>query len=1373
MGLLLAVLALSCLFGLASCGGGDSGSTTASVGLTPTPDFTMAVSPSTIGLWQGAPTSVTVSITPVLGFNASVSISVTGLPSGVSVSPSPATATVNTPATITLSTSSATPAGPVTLSFTGSSGSLSHTVQAAAQVAALAQGAHAPFRTQYTFADLVFQPFSQPTIFYHQPTRRFFYPDSPQNRILVFDAATELQIESISVPNAWAIDQTPDGSTLYVGTMSGDIYTLDPVGMTVTGHIPWQQIGPGYDAWKVMPLADGRFALLGYYTDSGGGYYYQSFAIWNSATNAFAAYSNASQIQTNLYSPPPPHVTQVCQPMGQIRDMVMTPDRTTLLFGSEDTDFTVCKFDPSTAQYQTITAPNGTNILVPPDGQEFITWQGATPIYIYDMSTMQVTDHFALVELTGATGNFMLSRDGSTIYEFGNGNGVAYNWRTHAQLGWFPVPQVDGGHYPWFSALDETGLLAGALQQGIGFADASVLNSSAIPIEEDDRNIYGQVDGGPVSGGTLLDLSAIMPANITNVYFGSEQISGVSNDGPTLTTPITSPAHAAGPVDVTVKSSDGSLVSNFLGFSYGPYLTQSVANYSTAEGGVESVVGYGIWTNPDGGDIDMSLIQATSNGHNDVPVAGGLIYSNLQYVEVNLPPGTAGSSADVTVTNSAGTSMLPNAVTYLPATRQFALPGASLEQGVYDPSRDLYYFTDVRQIRVFSRTQGKWLPSISIPPAAGAATQTLFALAISPDSSKLAITDTRANAVYLVNLNNTAQVSTFSAPTNTANVAVGPLAVVVTNEGIIYYAADNPTTSTFFRLDTSTGISTPISGLSITLPGSDPLQRLLLSADEQRIYYAIPGSPISGMPAMAAIYEPATNTVYEREFLDYAGDDELALSANQFILAISEAIFDNVLDLHAYLSDPPGTQAIDETFVPGEKLSADGSLLFEPLQDGILVNDTASGRPFARVTLPLTIAPYYDSLVGDGKDNVLVAITGTGNGIAVIDLSSLVAPATQDSPFLTASREPSPGMRALPLAASGWSKMPPARVVPSPRRFASARKSTAAVSPAAAVASTPAAPLIVSPAAAAQADDLAATSSAGPSSVNPSASPVTANRQTRQANMPALLSLALSTLPANTVSLEYDDLAALRQAAQYGTLRQAYSSMSVQRAQTALASLGISEQSIRQVALASNGISFYGLISGSLNGAAALQAAPKNARTPLGDEAALCTATQFCIAFIEDSIAAFGTLDQLTAIQQVRSRRALALSSNRPLANLLAQADFSAPVIGVAPGLELHAWMNGSAAKTLLNRSSVAAALAMVASFEYSVVLDSRAHVQMTLNMSSVLTANAVAAVLNGLSATLSAGAKVSSSMAALPITGLHATAIGSQVSVRLGAAIS
>jgi len=49
--------------------------------------------------------------------------------------------------------------------------------------------------------------------------------------------------------------------------------------------------------------------------------------------------------------------------------------------------------------------------------------------------------------------------------------------------------------------------------------------------------------------------------------------------------------------------------------------------------------------------------------------------------------------------------------------------------------------------------------------------------------------------------------------------------------------------------------------------------------------------------------------------------------------------------------------------------------------------------------MPMIITSAYDALVGDGKDNVLVAITGeNGDGIAVIDLSSLPEPLVPSYP---------------------------------------------------------------------------------------------------------------------------------------------------------------------------------------------------------------------------------------------------------------------------------------------------------------------------------------------------------------------------------------
>ena len=46
-----------------------------------------------------------------------------------------------------------------------------------------------------------------------------------------------------------------------------------------------------------------------------------------------------------------------------------------------------------------------------------------------------------------------------------------------------------------------------------------------------------------------------------------------------------------------------------------------------------------------------------------------------------------------------------------------------------------------------------------------------------------------------------------------------------------------------------------------------------------------------------------------------------------------------------------------------------------------------------RIALPTALCANYDTLVTDGKDNILIAITGkNGDGIAVLDLTSLPEP---------------------------------------------------------------------------------------------------------------------------------------------------------------------------------------------------------------------------------------------------------------------------------------------------------------------------------------------------------------------------------------------
>jgi hypothetical protein len=90
------------------------------------PDFSIAASPASQTVTQGGGTSYTATVTASGGFTGVVSFSVSGLPSGASASFNPTSVTGSGASTLSVSTSSTTPAGTYTLTITGTSGALSH-----------------------------------------------------------------------------------------------------------------------------------------------------------------------------------------------------------------------------------------------------------------------------------------------------------------------------------------------------------------------------------------------------------------------------------------------------------------------------------------------------------------------------------------------------------------------------------------------------------------------------------------------------------------------------------------------------------------------------------------------------------------------------------------------------------------------------------------------------------------------------------------------------------------------------------------------------------------------------------------------------------------------------------------------------------------------------------------------------------------------------------------------------------------------------------------------------------------------------------------------------------------------------------------------
>lgn len=967
------VVALAFLVQLTGCGGGGS-----SQSPPPVPDFRLTVSPTSQAVDAGASASISLSATASGGFSSQISIQVSGVPEGVSMSPTGITLVPGTPQQVTFTAPSNAANATAAVTFTGTSGALTH--EASLGLSVNSSAMTPPIRTRYVRTDATteyFQWVNQHWIVYHAATARYFVTDPTSNQVIVVDAASEAKIASLGVPGAYGIDDTPDHTALYVGTLIGDVYVIDPVAMTVTKRYLASEIGPdGYLAQSALVLSDGRLALLG---EQGGipsvdGS--NSIAVWSPTDNSITIYGS-----DGLPLP--------CGRLVNIGGFTRSVDRTQILLGSIDSDGTLCEVNESTGQGNYITPAVSSfvyDIVTSPDGK-YIIQPGANGVTIYDAETLNV---FATINTNGWASDFVVSADSSTLYCIAAQTGTtiiyAYDIATQQMVGWVPnidIQPISGGmavgpiENPYLLATDGTGLFAGPAEEGIGFIDLSNLQTG--PVGTGFTNGYLNPATGPTAGGTATQWENLSGAiSLQSIYFDSRQAPAISSSSTYIN--ATSPSGWAGPADVYTFTTDGGMELLPEAFSYGPTILEVTPNMATAEGdGTGYIYGYGFGpanSNSIPSGLQVSVAGAAAKITSFIP--------NAYYVEgqpfplqgfaYTIPPGVSGSAADVTVTTSSGAATGSGALTYLPPIQPFALTGSTLAQGIYDPYRDLYYFTDVSQIQVFSRAQEKWLSPISISAPPGGS-ERLWGIALSPDGSKLAVSDAGANAIYLVDPANPTSVKTFPLGATLAE----PSGVAISDIGKVYFEV-NAGNDGLFNLDTNTGTLT---NYHLEAVGSNNLYlRNAITSDNSRVLFNNDGCVFSVDTATDSLLYPAGCSF---------GNYELSLSSNQTQFTANYYLYDSYLNLESYYT--MNDREIENiSYVYGAKLSFDGRLLFQPSPNGIDVFDGELGNLRDRISLPVALSPNYDALVDDGKDNILIAITGTGNGIAVIDLTSVSEP---------------------------------------------------------------------------------------------------------------------------------------------------------------------------------------------------------------------------------------------------------------------------------------------------------------------------------------------------------------------------------------------
>jgi IPT/TIG domain len=971
---------------LTGCGGGGAGSPTQNGG-----DFSISASPTTLALGAGDSQTVTVSATGINNFTASISVSVSGLPSEVTADPATFSILPGGQQQVTVTVAPSTQPLTATITFQGTSGSLGHSAKASLSVVAPVTGAHPPIRTRYLRTNSFYDPnslqFAPPHFTVYDATHKQFFVSNPfLNEIDVFDAIQEIKTAQIPVPLAWGLDVSPYNGSLYAGTLIGDIYRIDTATLTVTTRYPSASIGPnGFTATTAMVLSDGRLAVQGAAGGILGVDGYSASAVWDPVTNSLDTGTGGT----------------ICG-FGNQGGFAVSGDRTRILITGVDEGGggeTVCSYDP-VAKVATLGAfpePTFVREIIPtPDGKRFFLTTNLYGVGVFDVQTVQLLGQITgsnQDEIPNAASGAVISLDGKTLYLVDQSSGAVGGFDTTSltQTGWVPSFTVaDAQSGIVIAAIDETGLIVGPIGHGVGFSDASQMKSAQPTLISAG---FASPVTGSLTGGTTINGFAY--GNVTDsavlsqIYVGNVPgalASFIAKPGHENTAQVTTPpSNQTGAVDLAVVLSDGGVGLAPENFSYGPTILEVIPNGATAEGGqTGAIIGYSFGNSTSG-------VQVTVGGQS-APVTAifdGAPISPYPFpvdgLQFTIPPGTAGTVADVTVTTSSGSINATGAFHYTKAVESYPLT-ASLQSGIYDAGRDLYYFADQAQIQVLSKSAGSWLSPISLP---GVSSKTqLLAISESPDGTKLAVSDYGGQAIYVLNPDNPASAKSYPMSLDQDGVAdsLAPGGLAVTNNGMVYFDTrdiNGTGTPLFHKLNISAGSIIDL-GLTDGLQSGgvgDEFDRVLLSPDGSKVY-----SSISGGVTIGFWLETSNDQIHFAAANSFGGFQDLAVSGDGTTVDVGGQLTDSLLNAQL------DVVYVDwETWFPfgvlGQKLNQDGSILFQPLTDGIDMLARNTGRVLYRIQIPVTPANNYDALVvADGQNTVAVI---SPDSVSFVDLSSL------------------------------------------------------------------------------------------------------------------------------------------------------------------------------------------------------------------------------------------------------------------------------------------------------------------------------------------------------------------------------------------------
>jgi len=947
-------------------------SATFSLTVTKAAAFQIHVSPSSLSLTPGAVVTVQVSVTTSDGSSPQLGVTVSGPPNldqiGVS-SPQGFLTPTNPVSFIVNPTLLAQPVQNFPLVVTAGDNS-ANPMNSSVFVVSLT--VTIPFASNATPTRSTFVRTDQsPTgMVYDRARKLLFVSVEVLNEVLVLSTADGHRVATIPVNFPAGIDETQDGSAVYVvSPFFAGVTTIDPNSLEVIGHSqpPNAPSSPNQviTFFQVAALSNGKVLLAPTFdVISTTTQYY----LWDPRANTFTPIGLSS--------------------LGPQAGLISrSADGSKVLVETSNGD---AVYDTATNTFADPGSAASATSAISPDGSHIVTLVGLSA---GNVAAVLLDSSFS-VQANLPLGNFgfptlTYSLDGRRVYIIGSqGNPSAViDAKTFTILGLIP-PMAFNASIPFSGqvisafATDESGMLFGPVSLGVGFLDMTSPTSLSEPLPIPFQVMPPLANQSSVTTAQFNAAVGITSNFTTNLFFGpppaSPQAVKATGISPQSTgfVDFSIPASTlTGPANATLTRSDGFFEVVPDAVTFGPTILSTDTEGASPSGGdTVRIVGYGVAEQGIAVTIGGKAATVVSN----MGPTGDAILPTAS-VTVKTPPGTPGS-VDLTVSSSAGTFTATNAFQYLDSVQVFPTVGA-LDALTYDQTRKRLYISnqDHNRVEIFDLGTNKFLTPISVGNAP-------TSLTVTPDAALLAVVNSADGTTSVIDLSKSSVMATLPvlSAVDSDKQACGGLVTTITPGvtsaaphgvvvGINCTSLELQGNAHFVNLDSGSLSCSGIAGCStngVDLP-SMAGATLVSSADATKVF-----SP-NGI-VLLDLTANAISTASGSMFSDAAASADGTTFAADFGTYDSRPARLSIMAFEPYADS--GSQSFHN--VAGEKLSPSGSLLFYPQDSGVDIFDVHTGRLVRHVVLPDPLPLDTNTLVLDETGSKMFLISNTGITIA-------------------------------------------------------------------------------------------------------------------------------------------------------------------------------------------------------------------------------------------------------------------------------------------------------------------------------------------------------------------------------------------------------